>query len=73
MQGYWIGKHISWLKINSLSCPLPKVINSPLSLLHEMVGGGEPVAAHWSETFKPSRTTISALVGKSRMSGGTES
>lgn len=37
-----------------------------------IIGAGEPVAAHLSVTLLPSRTIISVLVGKSRMSGGTE-
>lgn len=35
------------------------------------MGGGEPLAAHFKVTFIPSCTTISVLVEKSRMSGGT--
>lgn len=37
-----------------------------------IIGAGEPIAAHFNVTLLPSRTIISVLVGKSRMSGGTE-
>lgn len=36
-----------------------------------MTGVGEPRAAQTSVSLLPSRTTMSVLVGKSRMSGGT--
>lgn len=49
------------------------IILSPCSRFHVIMGAGDPVAAHFNVTLLPSRTIMSVLVGKSRMSGGTES
>lgn len=53
------------------SLPSIKLIASPFSRRHVIVGVGEPVAAHFNVTLFASVTTISVLVGKSRISGGT--
>lgn len=53
------------------SWPSIKLIASPFSRRQVIVGVGEPVAAHLSVTLFASVTTISVLVGKSRISGGT--
>lgn len=53
------------------SGPAPTVNGKLFSLRHVITGGGEPRAAQTSVSFRPSRTTMSVLVGKSRMSGGT--
>lgn len=55
----------------SPSVSLDSIILSPPSRLHVMVGAGEPVAAHLNVTLLPSRTIMSVLVGKSKISGGT--
>lgn len=48
---------------HSPSLPPSSIILSPLSLRQVMLGAGEPVAAHFSVTLLPSRTTMSVLVG----------
>jgi hypothetical protein len=48
------------------------MIFSPLSRRHVMVGAGDPVAAHLNVTLLFSRTIISVLVGKSKISGETK-
>lgn len=45
------------------STPPGRLIGSPPSRRHVMVGAGEPVATHLSVTLLPSVTTISVLVG----------
>jgi hypothetical protein len=46
-------------------------MEAPSSRLHRMCGCGWPLAAHVSDTFDPSRTTVSVLDSLSIISGGT--
>lgn len=62
-QKYFRFISLSIKKVCSPSLPPCNIIFSPPSRLHVMFGVGEPVAAHFSVTLLPSRTTISVLVG----------
>lgn len=72
-QTHNVGKELFISNLTNYSPSLPpcSIIFSPLSLFQVMFGVGEPVAAHFRVTLLPSLTTISVLVGQSRMSGGT--
>lgn len=56
---------------NPPSWPFPSGISSPPSRLQLILGVGFPAAAHLRVTLLPSLTTMSALVGLSKISGGT--
>jgi hypothetical protein len=47
-------------------------MSCPSSRFHKIDGSGEPRATHRRVTSAPSSTTMSALVGKSKISGDTE-